>query len=71
MESANASTPHGGCTLRYCAPELLDLGKRVKDLKRKPTGKSDIYSLSMVIVEVYTLCGNVVYPGSDSSSPSL
>ena len=69
MESANASTPHAGCTLRYCAPELLR--EQAKGLKRKPTSKSDIYSLSMVIVEVYTLCGNMVYPGSDNSSPSL
>ena len=38
----------GGGTLRYAAPELLD-GFRDKQILTK---KSDMYSLSMVIVEV-------------------
>jgi len=52
MESINASTPNQGCTIRYCAPELLDAGNAVKDAKQKATNESDVYSLSMIIVEV-------------------
>ena len=51
IDSVNASTPNHGYTIRYCAPELLDVGGVVK-AKRKSTNESDIYSLSMVIVEV-------------------
>ena len=57
MKSANTWIPNNGGTLRYRAPELLDLGKRAKEFERKPSSKSDVYSLSMVIVEVCTLCG--------------
>jgi len=50
INSVNASTPNHGCTVRYCAPELLDVeGARAK---KKLTAKSDVYSLSMVVVEV-------------------
>ena len=70
IESVNASTPDRGCTIRYCAPELLDLDGIV-DLKRRKTKKSDIYSLSMVIVEVCFLCGSTGYPGSDHFALSL
>jgi len=35
------------------------------DVNQKPTDKSDVYSLSMVIVEVCLLCGSTGYPGSD------
>ena len=49
--SVNASTPNHGLTIRYCAPELLDVVGAVMLAKRKPTNKSDVYSLSMVIVE--------------------
>ena len=52
LDSVNASTPNHGCTVRYCAPELLEFGDGAKVEKRKPTNKSDVYSLSMVIVEV-------------------
>jgi serine/threonine protein kinase len=38
-------------TVRYCAPELL-MTNGVVMMKKKPTTKSDVYSLSMVIVEV-------------------
>ena len=51
-DSVNASTPNNGCTVRYCAPELLDIDGVIRLEKRKPTYKSDVYSLSMVIVEV-------------------
>ena len=51
----NASTPNRGCTVRYCAPELLDTGGVARLEKRKPTNKSDVYSLSMVIVEARLL----------------
>lgn len=52
IDSVNASTPNHGCTVRYCAPELLDTDGIVRTEKKKPTNKSDVYSLSMVIVEV-------------------
>ena len=53
IDSVNASTPNHGCTVRYCAPELLDTDRVVKTKKeKKPTNKSDVYSLAMVIVEV-------------------
>ena len=55
--------------LRYVPPELLDFGKRSNMQKR--SGKSDVYSLSMVIVEVCMVCVNVTYPDSDIFSPSL
>ena len=48
--SVNASTPYYGCTRRYCAPENLPV-KSVVGLKMEVTNKSDVYSLSMVIVE--------------------
>ena len=51
IDSVNASTPNHGCTVRYCAPELLDTDGTVRT-KKKPTNKGDVYSLSMVIVEV-------------------
>lgn len=50
--SVNASTPNNGCTIRYNAPELLGVGGTRRFENRTPTKKSDIYSLSMVIVEV-------------------
>ena len=52
IDSVNASTPNYGGTIRYCAPELLYTYRLVRFEKRKPTYKSDVYSLSMVIVEV-------------------
>ena len=52
IDSVNASTPYHGCTLRYCAPENLHAkGGIVLGLKGDLTNKSDMYSLSMVIVE--------------------
>ena len=56
--SVNASTPNHGCTVRYCAPELIveyaKVGGRKykKSFDVKCTQKADVYSLSMVIVEV-------------------
>ena len=50
IDSVHASTPNHGCTVRYCAPEFLDIGD--VRVKKKMTNKSDVYSLSMVIVEV-------------------
>ena len=54
IDSVNASTPNHGYTVRWCAPELLDTDSRVVKTKkeRKPTYKSDVYSLAIVIVEV-------------------
>ncbi|KAF9642617.1 kinase-like protein [Thelephora ganbajun] len=56
--SVNASTPHGGGTIRWSAPELLGVSPD-ESKKRTPTVKSDIYALSMVIIELYT--GNVPF----------
>ena len=52
IDSVNVSNPNHGYTVRYCAPELLDTDGIVNVEKKKPTHKSDVYSLSMVIVEV-------------------
>ena len=52
IDSVNASTPNRGCTIRYCAPELLDRKDVGKIEKKYLTTKTDVYSLSMVIVEV-------------------
>ena len=49
--SVNASTPHSGGTVRWAAPELLGVFYD-KRKKQAPTVKSDIYALSMVIIEV-------------------
>ena len=54
IDSVNASTPNRGCTVRYCAPELLDLKDTGNVEKKKLTNKTDVYSLSMVVVEVHT-----------------
>ena len=62
IDTVNASTPNCGCTVRYCAPELLDTEEVVSSKKKKPTYKSDVYSLSMVIVEV-RLSLEVLSPG--------
>jgi len=50
-DTVNASTPNHGSNARYCAPELLNTDGFTKN---KHTTKSDIYSLSMVIVELAT-----------------
>ena len=65
VDSVNASTPNHGCTVRYCAPELLDIGEVVRVAKKKPTNKSDMYSLSMVIVEVRLSSENMICLGSE------
>ena len=50
--------------MRYCAPELLDVRGIMRPEKKKPTYKSDVYSLSMVIVEVRLLSESTICPGS-------
>ena len=65
IDSVNASTPNHGCTVRYCAPELLDVGGVVRIEKRKPTNKSDVYSLSMVIVEARLLLECMIHSDFD------
>ena len=62
-DSVNASTPHRGCTVRYCAPELLDIEIGGVE-KIKMTNKTDVYSLSMVAVEV-RISRKRERPGSD------
>jgi len=61
----NASTPSHDHVIRYCAPELLDAGDVTRAEKRKPTTMSDVYSLSLVIVEVYQLDESMMHPRSD------
>ena len=51
--------------MRYCAPELLDLKWGIRVEKRKSTNESDVYSLSMVIVEVRVFSESMTRPGSD------
>jgi len=55
VDSVNASTPNRGCVIRYCPPELF--GDDVGNVKNN---KTDVYSLSMVIVEVRLFCKNLV-----------
>lgn len=50
--SFNASTPDRDGTIRYRAPELFATDGVTNVEKKRPTTKSDVYSLSMVIVEV-------------------
>lgn len=50
--------PHAGGTVRWAAPELLDVFPE-KRRKRTPTVKSDMYALSMVIIEV----SSFLFPG--------
>ena len=71
IDSVNASTPNHGCTVRYCAPELLDVDGVMRPDKRKPTTKSDMYSLSMVIVEVPLLFEFMIRPVPDSCCVQL
>ncbi|KAF9641962.1 kinase-like protein, partial [Thelephora ganbajun] len=58
--SVNASTPHGGGTIRWSTPELLDVFSD-ESKKRTPTVESSVYALPMVIVELYT--GNIPFAG--------
>jgi len=51
VDSVNASTANQGCYFRYSAPEVLNVDGT---LEVKKTTKSDVYSLSMVIVELAT-----------------
>jgi serine/threonine protein kinase len=55
-DSFNASTVNGSGTMRWCAPELLVLSTKPRDMGKpnnaRPTMKSDTYSLAMVIIEV-------------------
>jgi len=62
IDSVNASTPNRGLTVRYCAPELLN---HIRGPGSKPTNKSDVYSLSMVITEVCLFYESTMCPGSD------
>ncbi|KAF9646872.1 kinase-like protein [Thelephora ganbajun] len=62
INSVNAEEPNHEYMVRYCAPELLDTEEAVW-FKKKPTIKSDVYSLSMVIVELVT--GNMPFPDLD------
>ena len=51
INSGKSSTSNQPHAVRYCAPELLDAKGVARVHERKPTKKSDMYSLSMVIVE--------------------
>jgi serine/threonine protein kinase len=52
IDKLNDFSMDHGCTVRWCAPELLDTDGTARVEKKKPTNKSDVYSLSMVVVEV-------------------
>jgi len=69
IDSVNASTPNHGCTVRYCAPELLDTDGTIRTEKRKPTNQGDVYSLSMVIVELVT--GRMPFPDFTDSNVTV
>ena len=56
----DASVPDFDSRARYSAPELLDAAGLVRAKKERPTRKSDVYSLSMVIVEVRSFPYRVV-----------
>jgi len=71
IDSVNASTPNYGGTVRYCAPEILGVDGVVRPEKKRPTNKSDVYSLSMVIVEVRLFSESIVHPGSDPPHAQL
>ena len=64
IDSVNASTSNHGCTVRFCAPELLYIGSAIRYEKRRLTYKSDMYSLSMVIVEARPFPESANRPGS-------
>ena len=49
--TTNTSTTDGDCTMRWCAPEILD-PERFGFKRGGPTKKSDIYSMGMTIYEV-------------------
>ncbi|KAF9647855.1 kinase-like protein [Thelephora ganbajun] len=66
VTSVNASTPRSGGTVRWSAPELLE-ALFDKSKKQTPTTKSDVYALSMVIIELYT--GHI--PFADRRDPSV
>jgi serine/threonine protein kinase len=57
IHSVNATTPNKHSTIRYLAPELIAEDKAAAAEKIRFTKKSDIYSLSMVIVEVRSPSG--------------
>lgn len=61
LHSVNASAPNDQRTIRYCAPELLHTAW-MTETDAIPTNKSDVYSLSMVVVEFMT--GNMPFPDS-------
>ena len=65
IDPVTASTPNHGCTVRWCAPELLGVGDVISVEKRKPTNKSDVYSLSMVIAEARLLLERMIRSDSD------
>jgi serine/threonine protein kinase len=58
--SVNASTPNGSGSTRWQAPELLPLSTKAnyrdKVKSVRPTNKSDVYSLAMVMIEVKISC---------------
>lgn len=65
--SVNASTPHSGGTIRWSAPELLEVYVGRSKKSQSSTTKSDVYALSMVIVELYS--GKIPFP--DRPDPTV
>ena len=52
IDSVDTSKPAYGYSIRWAAPELLEKIRIPKSMPARSTTKSDVYSLSMVIVEV-------------------
>jgi len=69
--SVNASTPNRRGSMRWRGPELLVSSTKVKGKVKstRPTKKSDMYSLAMVVIEV-KLSRLAQSPVSQSSKPS-
>lgn len=67
-DSVDGSTPKNGYAIRYCAPELLNIDGTIR-VKIKPSKKSDIFSLSMVIVEVCLSFERAVHLDPDQVCP--
>ena len=70
-DADNLSPLDYGFGARYSAPELLEVEEAPRT-KKSYTPKSDVYSLSMIIVEVHLFLKRMVHSGPDgllSSSP--
>jgi len=65
IASVNASTPNAGGTVHYRAPELFGSPGDATVKSKKVTKESDMYSLSMVIVEACLFHNSIVRQCAD------